>query len=73
MQFKALVLAATILAALAAPVSAQIKDHVFKVGIGLNEDHPPALAVKYFAEQLAAKSGGKREKESYQSFLEVDK
>lgn len=59
MQFKALALAATILAALAAPVSAQIKDHVFKVGIGLNEDHPQALAVKYFAEQLAAKSGGK--------------
>jgi len=59
MQFKALALAATILAALAAPVSAQIKDHVFKVGIGLNEDHPQAQAVKYFAEQLAAKSGGK--------------
>lgn len=59
MPFKALALAATILAALAAPVSAQIKDHVFKVGIGLSDDHPQALAVKYFAEQLSAKSGGK--------------
>lgn len=59
MQFKTLALAATLLAALAAPVSAQIKEHVFKVGIGLSDDHPQALAVKYFAEQLAAKSGGK--------------
>jgi tripartite ATP-independent transporter DctP family solute receptor len=59
MKFKHLALAATVLAALAAPVAAQIKDHVFKVGIGLSEDHPQALAVKYFAEQLAAKSGGK--------------
>jgi tripartite ATP-independent transporter DctP family solute receptor len=59
MKFKTLALAATVLAALAAPVSAQIKEHVFKVGIGLSEDHPQALAVKYFAEQLAAKSGGK--------------
>ena len=59
MQFKTLALAATVLAALAAPVSAQIKEHVFKVGIGLSEDHPQALAVKYFSEQLASKSGGK--------------
>lgn len=59
MKFKALALAATILAAVAAPVSAQIKEHVFKVGIGLNDDHPQALAVKHFAEQLSAKSGGK--------------
>ena len=59
MKFKSLALAATVLAALAAPVSAQIKEHVFKVGIGLSEDHPQALAVKHFAEKLAAKSGGK--------------
>ncbi|PJI98665.1 tripartite ATP-independent transporter DctP family solute receptor [Acidovorax sp. 69] len=59
MKFKTLALAATVLAALAAPVSAQIKDHMFKVGIGLSEDHPQALAVKHFAEKLAAKSGGK--------------
>lgn len=59
MKLKALALAATILAAVAAPASAQIKEQVFKVGIGLNDDHPQALAVKYFAEQLSAKSGGK--------------
>ena len=40
MKFKSLALAATVLAALAAPVSAQIKEHVFKVGIGLSEDTP---------------------------------
>ena len=39
MQIKALALAATILAGLAAPVSAQIKDHVFKVGIGPSSSH----------------------------------
>jgi TRAP-type C4-dicarboxylate transport system substrate-binding protein len=59
MRFKTLALAATLLAALAAPVAAQVKEHVFKVGIGLSDDHPQALAVKHFAEQLAAKSGGK--------------
>nr|WP_315428219.1 TRAP transporter substrate-binding protein [uncultured Albidiferax sp.] len=59
MKLKSLALAATVLAALAGPVAAQIKEHVFKVGIGLSDDHPQALAVKYFAEQLAAKSGGK--------------
>ena len=59
MKFKALALAATILVAMSTPVSAQIKEHAFKVGIGLSEDHPQALAVKFFAEQLSAKSGGK--------------
>lgn len=59
MTFKALALAAAILAAVAAPAAAQTKEHVFKVGIGLNDDHPQALAVKHFAEQLSAKSGGK--------------
>ncbi|WP_367846568.1 TRAP transporter substrate-binding protein [Rhodoferax sp. WC2427] len=59
MKLKSLALAAAVLAALAAPVTAQIKDRVFKVGIGLSDDHPQALAVKYFAEQLAAKSSGK--------------
>lgn len=59
MKFKAMALAATILVAMSTPVVAQIKEHAFKVGIGLSDDHPQALAVKYFAEQLAAKSGGK--------------
>ena len=59
MKLISLVLAASALAALAAPASAQVKEHVFKVGIGLSEDHPQGQAVKHFAEQLAAKSGGK--------------
>ena len=59
MQIRSLGLAAVLLAALAGPASAQIKDHVFKIGTGLNEEHPQAKALKYFAEQLAAKSGGK--------------
>ncbi len=59
MKIRSLGLAAALLAALAAPASAQIKEHVFKVGIGLSEDHPQAQALKYFAAQLADKSGGK--------------
>ena len=59
MQFRSIGLAAALLVALAAPASAQIKEHVFKVGIGLTEDHPQAKALKFFSEQLAAKSGGK--------------
>jgi len=59
MKFKTLAMAAAVLAALAAPVAAQVKEHVFKVGIGLTEDHPQALSVKRFGELLAQKSGGK--------------
>ncbi|PXW95465.1 tripartite ATP-independent transporter DctP family solute receptor [Sphaerotilus hippei] len=59
MKLKSLAVLTTVLAALAGPASAQIKEHVFKVGIGLSEDHPQALAVKHFGEQLAARSGGK--------------
>jgi tripartite ATP-independent transporter DctP family solute receptor len=59
MKLKFLAVAAAVLAVLASPVSAQIKDRVFKVGIGLNDDHPQAMGVKHFAEQLSAKSGGK--------------
>jgi tripartite ATP-independent transporter DctP family solute receptor len=59
MKVKALALAAAMLATLAAPVYAQVKERVFKVGIGLSEDHPQALAVKRFGELLAQKSGGK--------------
>ena len=43
MQFtslaKSLALGATLLAA---PVAAQVKEHTFKVGIGLSDDHPQA-------------------------------
>ncbi|MGO4154440.1 TRAP transporter substrate-binding protein [Cupriavidus sp. YAF13] len=59
MKLKSLAMAATALAMLAGPVSAQIKERVFKVGVGLSEDHPQAMAVKHFSEQLAARSGGK--------------
>jgi TRAP-type transport system periplasmic protein len=59
MKFKSLALAAALLTALAAPATAQVRSHVFKVGIGLSEDHPQAKALKFFSEQLAAKSGGK--------------
>ena len=59
MHFRSLGLAAALLAALAGPASAQIKEHVFKVGIGLSDDHPQAKALKFFGEQLVAKSGGK--------------
>ena len=63
MKFRSLTLAAAVLAAFlatsAGPASAQIKEHVFKVGTGLSEDHPQAQALKYFAQQLSAKSGGK--------------
>ena len=59
MKLKAFALLATVAALFAQPVAAQVNEHTFKVGIGLSEDHPQALAVKYFGEQLVAKSGGK--------------
>ena len=59
MKLKAFALLATVAALFAQPAVAQVNEHTFKVGIGLSEDHPQAMAVKYFGEQLAAKSGGK--------------
>ena len=59
MQIRSLALAAALLAALVSPVAAQVKERVFKVGTGLSDDHPQVKSLKYFAEQLAAKSGGK--------------
>jgi tripartite ATP-independent transporter DctP family solute receptor len=59
MQLKSLGLVGALLTALALPTAAQINQRVFKVGIGLTEDHPQAKSLKFFAEQLAAKSGGK--------------
>lgn len=67
MQFRSLALAATLLAALAVPAAAQVKEHVFKIGTGLSEDHPQAQSLKYFADQLAAKSGGKLQAKVYAS------
>jgi tripartite ATP-independent transporter DctP family solute receptor len=59
MKFKSLALAAALATALLGNATAQVNAHNFKVGIGLSEDHPQALALKYFSEQLSAKSGGK--------------
>ncbi|MFG5779135.1 TRAP transporter substrate-binding protein [Comamonas sp. J-3] len=59
MKLKSIALAATLLAALAAPAMAQIKERTIKIGTGITEDHPQALALKHFAEVVAAKSGGK--------------
>ncbi|MBP6896721.1 MAG: TRAP transporter substrate-binding protein [Gammaproteobacteria bacterium] len=59
MKIRSLGLATVLLAALAGSAFAQIKEHVFKIGTGLSEDHPQALALKHFADRLAAKSGGK--------------
>ena len=59
MKLKSLALAATLLAAFAAPALAQIKERTIKIGTGITEDHPQALALKHFAEVVAAKSGGK--------------
>ena len=58
MAFKTrtLLWSAALLAALAAPASAQ---KVLKVGIGLSEDHPQGVSVKKFGELLSQKSGGK--------------
>ncbi|WP_295550202.1 TRAP transporter substrate-binding protein [uncultured Pseudacidovorax sp.] len=59
MKIRSLGLATVLLAALAGSAVAQIKEHVFKIGTGLSDDHPQAQALKYFADRLAAKSGGK--------------
>ena len=56
MKLKSLALAATLLAAFAAPALAQIKERTIKIGTGITEDHPQALALKHFAEVVAAKA-----------------
>ena len=56
MRIYAMVLAAALGAAVAAPAAAQ---KVLKVGIGLSEDHPQGVAVKKFAELVSQKTGGK--------------
>jgi tripartite ATP-independent transporter DctP family solute receptor len=53
-------LAAVIASLIATMAPAQdMKERTIKVGIGLNEDHPQGMAVKFFGEQVAKKSGGK--------------
>ncbi|HEU0199303.1 MAG TPA: TRAP transporter substrate-binding protein, partial [Burkholderiaceae bacterium] len=47
---------AAVLALAAGPVAAQ---KVFKVGIGLSDDHPQGVSVKKFGELLSQKTGGK--------------
>jgi TRAP-type transport system periplasmic protein len=57
---KSAALSVTLAAALLAlPASAQIQDRTLKLGIGLNDDHPQALAVKRFGEIVGQKTGGK--------------
>jgi tripartite ATP-independent transporter DctP family solute receptor len=50
---------ATAVAFAAAPAAAQIQERTLRVGLGLNEDHPQALAVKKFGGIVTQKSGGK--------------
>jgi tripartite ATP-independent transporter DctP family solute receptor len=59
--------AVALLTAWASVASARIKEHVFKIGSGLSEDHPQVQALKHFGEQLAAKSGGKLSARVYAS------
>jgi TRAP-type transport system periplasmic protein len=66
---KRLTLAVVLLAAFVTTgaVAQDIKERTIKVGIGLNDDHPQGLAVKFFGEQLARKSGGKMTVKLYAS------
>ena len=66
MKFRSLA-AVALLTAWAGMASAQIKEHAFKIGTGISEDHPQAQSLKHFAEQLAAKSGGKMTARVYAS------
>ena len=66
MKFRSLA-AVALLTAWATVASAQIKEHTFKIGTGISEDHPQAQSLKHFAEQLAAKSGGKMTARVYAS------
>ncbi len=59
MKLKLLALAAVVVSTLAAPVSAQVRERTFKIGIGITDDHPQAQAARHFNEVLSAKSGGK--------------
>lgn len=60
MIFKSMALATALVAAFAsANVSAQVREKTFKVGTGITEDHPQALSIKFFNEQLEQRSGGK--------------
>jgi TRAP-type transport system periplasmic protein len=62
---RSLLCAAALLALLAGPAQAQVKERTLKVGIGLTEDHPQGVSVKKFGELLAQKSGGKMNAKLY--------
>jgi TRAP-type transport system periplasmic protein len=66
---KRLTLAVSLLAVFVTTgaVAQDIKERTIKVGIGLNDDHPQGLAVKFFGEQVAKKSGGKMTVKLYAS------
>jgi len=59
MKIKSLAVAAALFAVFVAPASAQFKERVFRVGIGLNDDHPQAASLRHFGELLSQKTGGK--------------
>ena len=59
MKLGLLALAAIVVPTLAAPVSAQVRERTFKIGIGITDDHPQAQAARHFNDVLSAKSGGK--------------
>lgn len=67
MKLKSVVMAALALALAAGSVSAQIREHTFKIGIGLSEDHPQGVALKHFADLLSQRSGGKMKARIYAS------
>jgi TRAP-type transport system periplasmic protein len=59
-MMKKLLLSGLIAAAALSATALQAQEaRTIKVGIGLNEDHPQGMAVKFFAEQVAKKSAGK--------------
>ena len=59
MKLKSLALAAALVSAMAVPAFAQVREHTFKIGTGITDDHPQAQASRRFAEVLVARSGGK--------------
>jgi tripartite ATP-independent transporter DctP family solute receptor len=67
MKFRSVIVAALALGLAAGSVSAQVREHVFKIGIGLSEDHPQGVALKHFAQLLSERSGGKMTAKVYAS------
>ncbi len=64
-SLRTLTAALALALAAAAPAMAQVR--TLKVGIGLSDDHPQAVAVRKFAELLSQKTGGKMVAKLYAS------